>query len=81
MALYISKTDERSDLQERITAELREKQKQQDLSGGANPVDGVEDSAYVEGTKRTTTLAWAWGIVLLLFIGGIIFTLLRIAQQ
>lgn len=70
MALYMKQETEKTELQERIAAELREKAKRNSLaegekSKGFNP----EDSAYLEGTKETTSLAFVW---LLLFIAIIL---------
>lgn len=63
----------RTKLQERIAAELAEKNKSKsDFSDGDQP-DGVEDSAYLEGTKKTTSLAWAWVLLFLIFAGAIIY--------
>lgn len=71
MALFVNQENTRTKLQERIAAELAEKSKSKsDFSGGDQP-DGVEDSAYLEGTKKTTSLAWAW-VLIFLFIAGVI---------
>ena len=52
----MNQTDRRSKLQERVAAELRDEAAS----------DGVEDTAYLEGTKQTTTLAWAWIVIAIL---------------
>lgn len=70
MGLFMNQQDKRSELQERIAAELREKAKASSLRENA-ALDGVEDIRYVEGTKQTTTLAWAW-IVILLFAAVVV---------
>lgn len=69
MGLFVNQQDRRSELQERIAAELREKAKASSLREDA-ALDGVEDVRYLEGTKQTTTLAWAW--VLILIFAGIV---------
>lgn len=61
----MNQTDRRSKLQERVAAELREKTKNSQLRDEAAS-DGVEDAAYLEGTKQTTTLAWAWIVIAIL---------------
>ena len=61
----MNQTDRRSKLQERVAAELREKTKNSQLRDEAAS-DGVEDTAYLEGTKQTTTLAWAWIVIAIL---------------
>ena len=67
MALFIRQDDERSKLQERIAAELREKAK---AKGQANPglPDGVEDTNYLKDTKQTTSLAWIWVVIAIIAI-------------
>lgn len=63
MALFIRQDDNRSELQQRLAAELQERNKQK-----AQPVDlpdGVEDSQYLKDTKTTTSLAWIWIILIL----------------
>ena len=65
MGLFVSQNDQRSKLQERIAAELREKAKASSLQEKAS-LDGVEDVKYLEGTKQTTTLAWAWVLIVIM---------------
>lgn len=62
MGLFVNQNDQRSELQERIAAELREKAKASSLQEKAS-LDGVEDVRYLENTKQTTTLAPAWIII------------------
>lgn len=69
MALYVKQDDNRTELQEKIAAELREKQIKNSLKeGGETPnskgeIVQPEDSAYLEGTKETTRLAFIWLLV------------------
>lgn len=72
MALFVNQKNSRSELQERIAADLREKAKQTKLREDA-AIDGVEDVKYLEGTKQTTTLAWAW--LLIVFLAGVVVAL------
>ncbi|MDO5343661.1 MAG: hypothetical protein Q4F02_02025 [Candidatus Saccharibacteria bacterium] len=65
MGLFVNQQDRRSELQERIAAELREKTKNSHLREDA-AMDGVEDVRYLEGTKQTTTLAWAWIVIVIM---------------
>lgn len=72
MALFVNKNDNRSELQRRIEAEIREKAKnkpQMDF----DEHDGVEDSAFVDGTKQTSSILWAWILVIILGIGAVAF--------
>lgn len=66
MAIFIRQEDARSELQQRIAAELQDKAKKRlDL---AEAPDLVEDSQYIKGTKRTTSLAWVWVLILIAFV-------------
>lgn len=69
MGLFVNQQDQRSELQERIAAELREKAKASSLQEKAT-MDGVDDIRYLEGTKQTTTLAWAW--ILIAIMAGVV---------
>lgn len=72
MALFVRQDQERSELQQRLAAELRAKAKARAESDSELP-DGVEDSNYLKDTKRTTSLAWVWIIIVLLVIFGALF--------
>lgn len=76
MALLMNKQDQRSELQERIAAELREKAKRTNQPAGTT-FDGVEDVGYLDGTKKTTTLAWAWMVILAMAIGVVVMFLMQ----
>jgi hypothetical protein len=78
MSLYVKQTDTRSALQEKLAAELQEKARKK--AKEAELPDGVEDSAYIQGTKKTTTLAWVW-VLIFLAIFGIIIGLVVIASS
>ena len=70
MGLFVNQQDQRSELQERIAAELREKAKASSLQEKAT-MDGVDDIRYLEDTKQTTTLAGAW-ILIAIMAGAVI---------
>ena len=74
MGRYIQQNTSQSELQQRIAADIRArasaKSKQEDGALDATKnVDGVDDSAYIESTKSTTTLAWAWALIFFMIIG------------
>lgn len=80
MGRYLEQTEARSELQQRIAADLRAKHaaraKQDDDTDGKSyydAPDGVEDAAYMQGTKATTTLAPAWIVIFFaaLFVFGL----------
>ena len=76
MGMYLKQQESRSELQERIAAELKAKA---DLKSKIEnePKDAIEDSAYVQGYKRTTTLAPVW---LLIFFAAIVVFIYFITQ-
>lgn len=67
MGLYVKQSDTRSQLQDKLAAELQEraraKAKESELP------DGVSDSAYIEGTKTTSSLAWVWLLIFAAMLG------------
>jgi len=67
MALFIKQNEQRSELQERLAAELREKAKARAEIDATSP-DGVSDSQYLKDTKATTSLAWVWVVILIFAI-------------
>lgn len=79
MGLFVRQDENRTELQQRIAAELQErarkKAKQADLP------DGVEDSQYIKGTKQTTSLAWAWGVVAVLAVAAVVLLVVKSLQS
>lgn len=79
MGRYIEQTESRSELQQKIAADLRAKAVAKAKQEGAGDAgyyaapDGVEDSAYIKGTKTTTTLAPAWVIITFMAIAVFAF--------
>lgn len=63
MSLHIRQNDQQTDLQKRIAAELQDKAKKRPINPEVDQPDGVEDSRYIENTKKTTSLAWAWVLI------------------
>ena len=77
MALFVNQNNKRSDLQERVAAELRAKQAER-ASVEANPVDGVEDQQYVRDMKHTTSLAWVWVLIGLFIVAATIYFVVQL---
>ena len=73
MALYVNKDQKRSELQERLDAELRAKMTARSKQESHDRPDGVEDSAYIKGTKQTSSIAWMWLAIILAAIVMFIF--------
>ncbi|MDR0397838.1 MAG: hypothetical protein LBH36_01480 [Candidatus Nomurabacteria bacterium] len=72
MGLLMKQEHERSKLQEKIAAELREKATRTSLVDNESP-DMVEDSAYQENTRLTRSTAWAWLILFLVIVVSVVF--------
>ena len=74
MGILVRQNDNRSQLQERLAAELREKAKLQ--AGSAEPLDQSKQSNYLKDTEQTSDRAWLWfllgGVIVLAFIVFII---------
>jgi Flp pilus assembly protein TadB len=73
MALFVNQQNERTELQKRIAAELAEKAKKKASEPMSDRPDGVDDSAYLEKTKRTTSLAWVWMLIAVAFVASLIW--------
>lgn len=71
MGIILKQTENRSELQKRIALDLAEKAKKKNPDP-ADMVDGVEDSAFVKGTKNTTSLAWVWVLIVIVSVGALI---------
>lgn len=69
MGIIYNQESNRTELQKRLAQELSEKAKKKDLDPNADRPDGVDDSAYIENTKQTTSLAWVWILILLVIVG------------
>ena len=67
MSLYMKQNETQSELQKRIAAELQDKAKKKAFE--TDRPDGVDDSAYIKDTKQTTSLAWAWILILAAIVG------------
>ncbi len=72
----MNQQESRSELQQRIAAELRAKAEQKSKIE-QKPHDEIEDAAYMHGTKRTTTLAPVW---LLIFFAAILVFIYFVTQ-
>ena len=82
MSIILKDQGKRSELQQRITAELREKQLRKSTIQGdlelESPNTDVEKHEYMKDFKSTTTLSWAWlliGIAVIGIIAAIIINL------
>jgi hypothetical protein len=67
MSLFLKQEDSRSELQKKIATELQAKMAEKPKE--ADMPDGVDDSQYIKGTKQTTSLAWAWILIVVAAVG------------
>lgn len=86
MGIIIQQTEGQSELQQRIGAELkakaaaRAKQEGGPKGGYHKAPDGIEDAAYMRGTKKTTTLAPAWLVVFILAMAVFIYVIYKVSR-
>ena len=85
MGRYLENTQGRSELQQRIAADLRAKAaakaKDEAESGKKtyhSAPDGVDDTVYIKGTKATTTLAPVWAAIFVAAIGVFIYFVIQV---
>lgn len=69
MGILVQDNGDRSRLQDKITADLREKVQRTAQRGG---VDLVEDSEYARGMKKTGRFTWVWFVLIFLAIVSLI---------
>ena len=77
MGILVKDNEERSKLQDRISADLRERAMRTNKKEGKDgDVDLVEDSAFIEETKKSHGTSWFWItliVLALISLGIIIF--------
>jgi hypothetical protein len=71
MGLYINQQNSRTKLQEKVAAELRAKAAQVQSVEGEMP-DGVEDSAYLRGTRQSGSFSRKWFLFILLVVALVV---------
>jgi len=71
MALFIKQDEERTELQKKLATELQDRIKEK--AKYVERPDGVDDSEYIKGTKVTTSLAWAWLLIVAATVGVVIW--------
>lgn len=71
MGLYVKQEQKRTQFQEELDERLRKRQEESKKL--MDDPDGVEDSAYIRGTKVTTSLDWAWLLIVIFAIGVFVF--------
>lgn len=86
MGRYLQQTEGRSALQQKIAADLRAKAaaRAKDEGGQGDTFvdapDGIDDSQYIKGTKKTTSLAGLWLIVFFMAVAVFIFFIIQASR-
>lgn len=78
MALFVNQNHEKTELQQRLAAELQEKARKKALE--TDQPDGINDSAYLKDTKSTTSLAWVWVVIVVFAVGALLLYILLSAS-
>jgi len=69
VGILVEKDEDQSDLQRKISADLRRRSEENSLG---EDIDLVEDSAYLEGTRKSSTASWFWGTLVTLAVLSLI---------
>lgn len=69
MGIMVEGNEERSKLQERISADLRARSR---ATSKDEDVDLVEDSEYLKGTRKTGRYSWFWFVLVALAVIALI---------
>jgi len=73
MGIIYNQESNRSELQKRLAQELSDKAKKKNLDPASQLPDGVDDSAFVKDTKQTTSLAWAWVLIVIAVVAILVW--------
>ena len=79
MALFVNQNDKRTELQERIAADLRAKAVQRSKMENKD-MDGVSDQRYMEDKKVTTSLAWVWVLILVFIVAAVVYFIVKMNE-
>jgi len=74
MGILVQDTGKRTELQDRISSELREKAVASSQEG--DDVDMIEDSAYTKNLKKTSRFGWFWFALILCAVISVIVILI-----
>ena len=77
MGIMVQNNEKRSELSDRITADLREKGRRNSLATDDNVDFDIDDSEYKsKETHRTGRFAWAWILLIVLAVASIVIIFL-----
>lgn len=69
MGVLVEKEEDRSELSRRINADLRERASR---TSRQEDYDAVEDSEYLENTRKTNRFSWFWFILVFLAAASLV---------
>lgn len=76
----MKQTENRSELQQRLDAELRAKA--QATRRDIDAPDTIDTTGnYLDGTKSTTSLAWVWVLIVIALLGMAVYFVVRTTNQ
>lgn len=78
MGLFVRQDENRSELQQRLAAELQDRARKK--AEAAELPDGVTDSQYIKGTKEGSTLLWLWLVIGVFVVALAIFLIIKTAR-
>jgi len=70
MALFVQHKETRSELQETVATDLRNRAEKK--AKDAERPDGITDSQFIKGSKESSGLLWLWLLIAGLVIVGVI---------
>ncbi len=70
MGIVVQNNNQRSKLQDRITADLREK-----AQATSRDIDFAEDSEYTKNLKKTGRFSWVWFVLILFAVLALVVIL------
>ena len=76
MGILVRQDEKRSQYQEKLAAELRERAARQ--ASGSEPLDQTKKSNYIKDTNQTSERAWLWAILAtIVVVGFAVFIVVR----
>lgn len=76
MGLLMQRNENRSELQDKIAAELQEKARAREMAKNKRP-DGVDDAKFLHDTKQTTSLAPLWIALIVIAVAIAVFIIVN----
>lgn len=75
MGLFVRQNENRSELQQRIAAELREKARQK-AALDAEPLDETKNSKYLQNTEESVRSSMIWVVLFIVVVAALVLFLI-----